>query len=177
MPEPEPTPTPPEPSTPPTEPATDWKAKYDELQTQARKWEDRAKANNTAAKELEQLRQQSMTEQEKAVEQARTEARMAALAEVGGRLVDAAVRVASAGRLDDAAVGVLLDGLDRSKFLGSDGEVDEKAVASFVNGIAPSKQEPTPPGFPDLGQGARGQKVSGGPADDFAQFLTGQLKR
>jgi hypothetical protein len=37
--------------------------------------EDRAKANANAAKELEQVRQQSMTDQEKAVEAARIEGR------------------------------------------------------------------------------------------------------
>lgn len=161
----------------PTEPVdtTDYKAEYEKLQREARKWEERAKSNSTAAKELEQLRQQSMTEQERAVEAAKAEARSQAFTEIGGRLVEAAVQVAAAGRLDDDAVTMLLQGLDRSKFLDENGEVDKKSVAAFVDGIAPKSTQPEQPGFPDLGQGARGQTVTGGPAQDFAKFISGQL--
>lgn len=66
--------TPPTPETPaPEAPAkeTDWKA-------EARKWEDRAKANKAAAEKLEQIEQANLTEIEKA--QKRAEAAEAALA-------------------------------------------------------------------------------------------------
>lgn len=134
---------------------TDWKAEARKWEERAKKDAEKAKTASNAVKELEQLKASSMTEQEKLVEQARTEARSVALAEVGGRLVDASVRVAAAGRIPDETVGVLLQGLDRSKFLDDNGEVDEKSIAVFVDGIAPKQTEPEPQGFPDLGQGAR----------------------
>lgn len=137
----------------------DLNAELEKWKTLSKKNEERAKANAAAAKELEQLRLQSMSDQEKAVEQARTEARAEALATVGGRLVDASIRVAAAGRLPDETVAVLLQGLDRSKFLGEDGEPDEKSIATFMDGIAPKQQQEQesdePQGFPDLGQGPR----------------------
>jgi hypothetical protein len=139
-----------------TETAPDLTAELEKWKSLSKKNEERAKANAAAAKELEQLRQQSMTDQEKAVEQAKSEARAEALRTIGGRLVDASVRVAAAGRIPDESVVVLLQGLDRSKFLDENGEVDEKSVAAFVDGIAPKAPEPEPQGFPDLGQGPRG---------------------
>ena len=56
--------------------------------------------------------------------------------------------------LSDAQLGVLLTSINRSAFLGDDGQVDEDAVKAFVNGIAPQRVEQEPPSF-DLGQGAR----------------------
>jgi hypothetical protein len=57
-----------------TDGETDWK-------THAREWEKRAKANAKAAEELEKLKQQSMTEQEKAVAAAEKAGRTAAAQE------------------------------------------------------------------------------------------------
>lgn len=60
---------------------TDWEAKYREAIGHSREWEKRAKANSGAADELEKLRQQSMTEQEKAVAAAEKAGRTAAAQE------------------------------------------------------------------------------------------------
>lgn len=134
---------------------TDWKAELEKWKAQARKHEQRAKENATAAKQLEELRRQTMSEQERAVAEAQDQGYKRALLELGSQLVDAEIRAASAGRLDDKALNVLLQGLNRSVFLGEDGQVDQKSVREFVDGIAPPKPEPKVPGFPDLGQGAR----------------------
>ena len=131
---------------------TDYEAEAKKWQALARKHEERAKANSNAAKELEELRKASMTEQEKAVEAAKAEARTAALREVGNRIVDAEFRAAAAGRLDKERVDALLEGLDRSRFITDDGEVDTEKVAAYVERITP---EPTQPGPVDLGQGVR----------------------
>lgn len=130
---------------------TDLTAELEKWKAQARKHEDRAKANSAAAKELEKLREQSMTDQERAVEEARKAARAEALAEVGASRVDDAVRVAAAGRPVD--VDALLDGLDRSRFLNEDGQPDRDAITSWVDRIAPAT-DPTTQRV-DLGQGAR----------------------
>ena len=55
----QPKPEPPHGGEQPKPDGTDWKA-------EARKWESRAKANNSAAEELDQLKQSQMTEAEKA---------------------------------------------------------------------------------------------------------------
>lgn len=47
---------------------TDWKAKYEELKAQSRKWESRAKRNEAAAKELDEVRQSQMSDAEKAAD-------------------------------------------------------------------------------------------------------------
>lgn len=44
----------------------DWKAEYDKLLSQSRKWEERAKKNVAAAKELDEIKAQSMTDAERA---------------------------------------------------------------------------------------------------------------
>lgn len=130
---------------------TDLAAELEKWKSQARKHEQRAKANAEAAKELEKLRSESMTEQERAVEAAKAATRAELLIEVGSRLVDAEVRAAAAGRSLD--VDALLDGLDRSRFIDDDGEPDRDAIASWVDRIAPQGTD-TPPRV-DLGQGVR----------------------
>lgn len=54
----------------------DWQAKYEAERAHSKKWEDRAKENAAAAKELEALRNASMTSEERA---AKAEAELAAL--------------------------------------------------------------------------------------------------
>lgn len=134
----------------------DWKAEADKWKAQARKHEERAKTNASAVKDLEQFRQASMTEQEKAVEQAKADARAAAFAEVGAKVAKAEVRAAAAGRLADEQVDTLLDGLNLAAFLDADGEVDRDRITAFIDGIVP-KQTDT---FPDLAQGARSEAVA-----------------
>ncbi|MEU8537146.1 hypothetical protein [Streptomyces parvulus] len=60
---------------------TDWEAKYREAMGHSREWEKRAKANSGAADELEKLKQQNLTEQEKAVAAAEKAGRTAAAQE------------------------------------------------------------------------------------------------
>jgi len=57
----------------------DWKA-------EARKWEKRAKENNTAAEELEKLKAAQLTEQEKAIAEAEKAGRTAAASEAQGEI-------------------------------------------------------------------------------------------
>lgn len=131
-----------------TEP--DWKAEAEKFKTLARKHEDRAKANASAAKELEQVKQASMSDQEKAVELARNQARTEVLMEIATERVEDAVRLAAAGRNVD--VDALLDGLDRSRFVTEEGRPDTEAIASWVDRIAPKSDQPY---TADLGQGSR----------------------
>lgn len=135
----------------------DWKGEAEKWKTQARKHEDRAKTNASAAKELEQLRQQSMSDTEKAVAQARAEGRTEAIKEAAGKMAAAEIRIAAAGRLSDQQVATLVDGVNLAAFVADDGDVDAGKVREFVDGIAPPASEATvEPAWPDLAQGARG---------------------
>lgn len=48
-----------------SEPSKDWKAEYDKLLAQSRKWEERAKSNSAAAKRLAELEDASKTDAER----------------------------------------------------------------------------------------------------------------
>lgn len=133
--------------TPDVETLTAEVAKWKEL---SRKNEERAKANAKAATELEALRAQSMTDQERAVAEARSEARAAAIAEVGKDRAADAIRAAAAGRPVD--VEALVEGIDPARFLGDDGAPDRDAIDQWVARVAPER----PATGTDFGQGARG---------------------
>lgn len=113
---------------------------------------DAEKAAKAANAELEELRKSVMSDQEKAIDEARASARAELLAEVGAERVENAVRAAIAGRNVDA--DALLDGLDRSKFLDDEGRPDTQKLTEWVDRIAPKGQTPKP-GVKDIGQGAR----------------------
>lgn len=122
---------------------------------------DAEKARKAAVKELDDLRQKTMTADEKTVADAKAEGRAAALVEVGGKVARAEIRAAAAGRLDADALNVLLDGIDVAKFIDDNGEVDAAKVTAFVNGITPEPDETTvDKTFVDLGQGARGSNAN-----------------
>lgn len=94
-----------------------------------------------AQTELDKVRKANMTDQEKAVAEARAEGRKEALATATDRLLRAEVKAAAGNKLADPgdAVAHLRDagGLDR--FLTDDGEVDTKAVASAIDDLVKAK--------------------------------------
>ena len=136
---------------------SDLAAEVEKWKTHARKHEERAKANSDAAKELAELKKQSMSEQEKAVDQAKAEARAAALAEFGGKVAAAEVRAAAAGRLSTDQINALLENLNVARFLDDSGEVDRSKVDAFIDGIAPKSENGR---VPNLGQGVRQPSAS-----------------
>lgn len=145
----------------------DLTAELEKWKAQSRKHEERAKANAKAAKELEDFKRQSMTETEQAIETARSEGRLQALAEAGSKVAAAEIRAAATGRMSGEQLDVLLDGLNLTRFVGDDGDVDRDAVTKFVDGIAPQPSEDKQPLF-DLGQGAR--DPNGAPKTPERQF-------
>jgi hypothetical protein len=154
---------------------------------QAAYWKDKARkhearANQRAdydeikakADQYDSLANASKTEQERAIEAARSETtervRAEERARAGVRLVDAEMRAASAGRLTAEQLGVILDPIDRTKFLTADGDVDTEKVVAFVAGIAPAAPEGgNGRRFPDLGQGRRGDGQGAGGATPSVQ--------
>lgn len=133
---------------------------------QARKHEDRVKERSDyddlkrKAGELDQLKASQMNEQEKAVEAAKQEARTEAFKEAGAAMVDAHIAAAvTGGRLTQEQADVLLEGLDRSKYLTSEHKVDTDKVKALLDKIATPAPGTGKGNFPDLGQGRRDGKV------------------
>lgn len=155
--------------------AKKWKNLADTTDKRAKRLADEAKANAAAAKELETLRQSTMSDTEKAVAQAKNEARTEAMREVGAKLAAAEVRVAAAGRNVD--VDALLERLDASSFIDIDGNADTKAITAWVDRVAPAVDDSgRPKPARDLGLGARGGTQSAmTPAEEFGKFITNQL--
>jgi len=145
---------------------------------------DRMKAERAQAvkeakdlrKELESVRLSSLSDAEKAVELARTETRAETLRNVGGRLVDAEVRAAAAGRVSADQVEALLEGLDRSRFITDDGDVDRDALALWVARFAPAPASGPQRPFGDVGQGARTTSPAS-TGDMFAAAIEGSFTR
>lgn len=76
----------------------DWKAKYEAMRSHARDWEKQAKANKGAADELEKLKAEQMSEQEKAVARAeKAEAKLAKLEAEAQKAADAQEVAKAAG--------------------------------------------------------------------------------
>lgn len=97
--------------------AADWQAKYEAMRQHSRDWEKKAKENQGAADELEKLRAEQMTEQEKATARAeKAEAELAQMqaesqriqaaqqtAEKEGVPLELLMYVGSAEQMDDFA--------------------------------------------------------------------------
>lgn len=130
----------------------------DHWKSQARDWEKKANADARSRKqaeaELKKLREQGMSESEKAIEKARAEAlaegRNAALSEVGKELVAAELRAVLKGRHDKPET--VIARLDMSSFL-KDGRPDRDAIQAWADEAHPER----PGGPPDLGLGRREQ--------------------
>jgi hypothetical protein len=135
---PAPPPAPPAPPAPPPAPPADPAA---ELRASLEAERRRAKDLET---ELAKLRQQGMTDAEKAIEAARAEGRAAAEREAALRLAAAEFRLAAAGKLanPDAALAAL----DLAKLLDAKGEPDAKAITALVDQLAVVPPAPPPGG-------------------------------
>lgn len=120
--------------------------------------------------EYERLVQASKSESEKAVEAAKVEALRAGRAESVPQILAAELRAATGGKIDAEAAARKVSRLDKASFLDDNGLVDMTKVAEWVKDETPAEQQDgtgrPPVGFPDLGQGQRGNSkpVSGAAA-------------
>ena len=80
------------------------------------------------------LRQQHMTDHEKALQAARAEGRAEAFKAAGLRVAAAEFRALAAGKLADPAT--VLEVLDLSRFVGDEGEVDLVGLTALVDKLA-----------------------------------------
>jgi hypothetical protein len=138
--------------------APDYKALYEQLQGQARKWETRAKANADKAKKWDQTEAANRTEAEQAADRA-TQAEARAQAAITAA-VNAEIRAAALGWANPADAPRYLD--DKTKYVGEDGEIDTTAIAEDVAAVLTDR--------PHLAAADKGRR---GPSPDPAQGARG----
>lgn len=111
------------------------------------------KNSSQAQRELDEMRKQNLTDQERAIEEAKDSERKAVRMEFAEKLVDAELK----SQLKDRALaGDAVFGFDKAQFLTEDGDVDSEAIVAWVE----AHSSATGTAKPDLAQGARGQKGS-----------------
>lgn len=117
---------------------------------------DAEKRAREAEAERDELRKATLSDTEKAIEEARTSARAEALGEANARIIRSEVRAAAARKLNDPADATAM--LDLTQFsVNEDGTVDEVAIADAIDQLIESKpylaaSDARPaPGDPDAG--------------------------
>ncbi|MFE3449632.1 hypothetical protein ACFXJ8_11920 [Nonomuraea sp. NPDC059194] len=96
--------------------------------------EKQARTNAKAAEELEKLRTESMTAQEKAVAEAEQRGKTTAAVDYGKRLAAAEFKAAVAAKGLD--LGEALDLIDTTRFVDEQGDVDEAEIKKAVTKLA-----------------------------------------
>jgi hypothetical protein len=147
-------------SAPEAEPETFSREYVEELRKENAKYRTKANENSEAAKQAENARLAAMSESERAVAEAEARGRTAAVTEYGKRLATSEIRAAAAD--SGADLTGVFDYLDLARFVGDDGEPDDKAIKAFVSGL-PAKVA----GPPSLDGGARSTSTG----TDFNQVL------
>lgn len=132
----------------------DLSSEVEKWKTLSRKNEAQAKANAQAAKELEELKKASLTDQERLIENTRLETATAIRKEFAGKLVEAELKSALNGKILE---GNAILTFDKSVFIDENGDVDSAAITAWVEAHAKSAEAP----LPDLGQGIRSKTISG----------------
>lgn len=97
--------------------------------------------------QLSEMQQANQTEQEKAVNTAREEARAEVRVEAGKTLALEVFNGAAARRNAEYDSAPALELIDLGKFVKEDGSVDRDAIKAAVEQIVPEKNDPAPPGF------------------------------
>ena len=119
-----------EPADEPTEEPADKGGDSDKWKALSRKHETEAKK---LRQELDALKAQTQTEQEKALEKAKKEGREEAAAEALAAMVETTIEAVAAEKLADVAYVRLLD-VDQSEFV-TDGKPDRKAIAKAIDDL------------------------------------------
>lgn len=138
-------------------PEPDWKA-------EARKWEQRAKTNSAAAKELEQIKAAQQTAEERA--QAAARAAEARAANALRQIASAEIRAALTGIVPDPAT--VVEDLNLDRFLDTEsGEVNANAVEA----LRAKYQQLAPPPGPRAPAPNPAQGSGGTPPPTLAQLI------
>jgi len=108
---------------------------------------------NKASKELTEMRTAQLTDQERLVEDAKTETAKQIRMEYAEKLVEAELKSALNGRVlnGDAVLQ-----FNKATFVDENGDIDSESIATWVDAHSTQTEAPKP----DLGQGARGSGKS-----------------
>lgn len=118
----------------------DHKSEAEKHKALSRKWEQRAKANAAAAKELAKLKREGMSDLEKKVDEAVSAARAEERVKAGERVARSAFLAAAKGRLDSPRD--VAEELNLRKYVDPEtGDVDDDAIAELVDKIAPKQSD------------------------------------
>ncbi|SFK73289.1 hypothetical protein [Streptomyces pini] len=117
----------------------DHKAEAEKWKAQARKHEQRAKANAAAAKELAKLKREGMSEVEKRIDEAVAAARAEERVKAGVRVARSAFLAAAKGRIPDPKE--VVEDINLKKYVDEDGEADDEAIAKLVDKLAPARSD------------------------------------
>lgn len=90
------------------------------------------RARKAAERELANLRKAAMSDQERAVAEAKAAGATEAARAAAPRLVRAEFRAAAAGQVDQQTLDAYLEDVDLTKFVTDDGEPDLKAIAARI---------------------------------------------
>lgn len=140
----------------------DLQAQLEAAKKESRKWEDRSKANKSAADELAELRRSSMTDAEKAT---------ADRADLETRIADAEDRATKAEAALARLTVAIEFGLDKEDTEALEGVADEAALRTLAARLS-GRSETRPP-RPNPSQGRRGDRPAATPAQAFADALDG----
>lgn len=178
MPEPTTPPEPPKPETPPAEPEAEPDAPLGESGEKALGEERKArraaeKTLREATAELEKLRAEHATEQEKAIAAAKAEGKTEALKTANERLIKAEVKAAAAGKFANPALATKVLDLDEFE-VDDDGEVDAKSIEAAIDAFLKDNPELAGKGRPagDAGGGPRGGDAPA-TGDDWLRKMAG----
>lgn len=138
-------------------------AKIEELTKHSRKWEERAKENSGAARAAEKARLDAMSEQERAIEEAKQSARTEAATSYGKRLARTEFDALAGRRNAGYDTSKALEYVDLAKFLDENGEPDSAAIKAAVERLVPEATN----GPASFDGGARGSAKT----TDFNQVL------
>ena len=131
------------------------------LRKEAAKYRTEAK---DLRKEVDQIRQSSMSEAEKAVAEAEARGRAAASTEFGKRLARTEFDAIAGRRNPDFDTASALDFIDLGRFVGEDGEPDKEAIKAAVERLVPAAAN-VPPSFDG------GPRTPASPTQDMNTFL------
>lgn len=152
-------------------------AEHDELTDGGKKALDaERKARRTAERaakaaqaEIEQLKEAQLSDNERAIAEAKREAKAEVLSEVNTRVLRAEIRAVATGRLTDPADALTF--LDLTEFeVSEDGDVDTKSISKAIDDLVKSKPylaAGRPSG--DVDSGARG--TSPNPSGDMNSMI------
>jgi len=101
--------------------------------------DEERRARRKAEKDLADLRKASMSEQERAIAEAKAAAIAEANRAAAPRLVRAEFRAAAAGQVDKQTLDAYLEDVDLSKFVDDNGEPDTKAIEARIKRLGGGK--------------------------------------